>query len=240
MRRFGILAVCLLSALIHCPSSSGDERRAAAPIEAFIVWNKDVPTNGIGNVSTLRVVDPQKLSALAEFFPNYTRRSTSRIAAQGKPDYEVYFTFADGETIRAVVSQNESGGHWSVGHGSISAKGNFSELIDRLIQDQLVGTWEFVSPGRDKGYRVLKHLTRTNFIWSHNNLDEMASKASASGTWSLHGGVYKEHVDFATDAHKHLRGKDFTFAITIDGDKWFIKAARGSGLVVDEVWKKVE
>jgi hypothetical protein len=68
--------------------------------------------------------------------------------------------------------------------------------------------------------------------------DAMVSAGVAGGTWSLQGERYKEQIEFADEPNRELRGKEFSFTLKLEGDKWFLKSLPDSALQVDEVWKR--
>jgi hypothetical protein len=105
-------------------------------------------------------------------------------------------------------------------------------------EESLVGSWECVSPELPAEYRHIKHITPTHFTWVTYHRTDMAPLGVAGGTWSREGDTYKERIDFATEGVRQLRGKQFTFTIKLEGDKWFLKSTPGSELAVDEVWKR--
>jgi hypothetical protein len=105
---------------------------------------------------------------------------------------------------------------------------------------RLVGTWECVSERPPAGVRIVKHFTPTHFTCVHYDRATNVPKVTIGGTWTREGDNYKEKVDFATDGHKHLRGKEFAFTLVLTRGEFQLKAAKGSGIVVNETWKKVK
>jgi uncharacterized protein (TIGR03067 family) len=56
------------------------------------------------------------------------------------------------------------------------------------------------------------------------------------GTWTLKGNEYAEHLEFANESSKEVKGKTFKFDLKIEGDKlWKI----GKGNEWKEVWRRV-
>jgi hypothetical protein len=106
------------------------------------------------------------------------------------------------------------------------------------LRKELVGTWEVVTPEIRKGFRDLKHITPTHFTWIIYSEEEMAPYATAGGTWSLEGNQYRERCEFSTKAHAHLRGKEATLTVKIDGDKLFLEGVLDTGFKINEVWKR--
>ena len=105
---------------------------------------------------------------------------------------------------------------------------------------RLVGTWECVSERPPAGIRIVKHFTPTHFTCVHYDRATNVPKVTIGGTWTRDGDVYKEKIDFASDGHKHLRNKEFAFSMELTRGEFKLKAAKGSGIVVNETWKKVK
>lgn len=209
--------------------------QAAEPSEAIIVCEKGTSAGG---VDTLKIADSKSLAELDAFFPDYKTRPNSGAFRGPESDYKVYFTFPDGKSIRLAVTAADRGAVWSMGHGTYDVRGNFPEFVERLAHDKLIGAWECISENTTN--KIVKTISDKNFSCVHYDRNSKEPKVSIGGTWTLRGDVYKEHVDYATEGHKHLRGRDFTFHVKIDDDTWIIKAAKGTGINVDEVWKRVK
>jgi len=107
---------------------------------------------------------------------------------------------------------------------------------NRAEEGKLVGTWEYANGDLPGNLRHIKHLTPTHFTWVTYDREEMAPVAAAGGTWSIRGGDYREQIEFATEGHKHLRGRDIPIAVRVEGDKWFLKSTPDTGFHVDDVW----
>ncbi len=114
-----------------------------------------------------------------------------------------------------------------------------SKSAARQQKRRLVGTWECVSEHPPAGIRIVKHFTPTHFTCVHYDRGTNVPKVTIGGTWTREGDVYTEKVDFASDGHKHLRGKSFAFTLEPARGEFKLKAAKGSGIVVNETWKKV-
>lgn len=103
------------------------------------------------------------------------------------------------------------------------------------LRSDLVGTWEVVTPDLPEGLRDLKHITPTHFTWVIYSKGEMSPVGSAGGTWSLEGNQYKERCEFASQGWEHLRGKEATFTIKIEGEKLLQGGVLDTGFKVNEV-----
>jgi hypothetical protein len=93
-----------------------------------------MPREGVGKLSAIRVVDPEKLLILEAFFPGYSKRPSSDLAGGWKAGYQVYFNLPRGETVRLTVSENENGHLWSAGQGDFATKGNFVGFVEELVR----------------------------------------------------------------------------------------------------------
>lgn len=119
-----------------------------------------------------------------------------------------------------------------------AARGGEEKPDTEKVKGAIVGTWEMATPELPEGFRDLKHITPTHFIWVIYRKNEMDPVASAGGTWSVVGDQYTERCDFATPGHEHLRGKEMTFTVKIEGDKLVQKGVLDTGAKVDEIWKR--
>jgi hypothetical protein len=105
------------------------------------------------------------------------------------------------------------------------------------LKEQLLGTWERELP---QGFKQIKHVTQSHFTWIIYNRDDKASVADAGGTWSVRNDSYTERIEFASESHKELRGKEYTFTSKVKGDQWSVMAVPGSDIDVNEVWKRAK
>jgi hypothetical protein len=121
---------------------------------------------------------------------------------------------------------------WGAAHGD-DGKANAGK-----IPNEIIGTWEVETPALPEGFRDLKHITPSHFIWVIYRKDEMTPVATAGGTWSLHGDQYTERCEFASPGWEHLRGKEMTFSVKIEQGKLYQKGKLDTGFLVDEVWKR--
>ncbi len=111
---------------------------------------------------------------------------------------------------------------------------------DRLKRE-LLGSWECIlPPGTPKQISHIKHITPTHYTWVTDDRERHEVLATSGGTWSLKDDKYVETCDFASDTHQHVRGKTFTFTVTVAGDKWNLKGVPGTEIDVDEVWNRIK
>ena len=111
---------------------------------------------------------------------------------------------------------------------------------DEVTKAMLVGSWENASEDIPAEAQMIKHVTPTHFTWIIVHRADRKPLGMAGGTWTLQDGVYTEKVEYATDEHEHLRGKEFSFSAKLDGGKWLHKSRPDSGLEVDEVWRRIK
>jgi RNA polymerase sigma factor (sigma-70 family) len=115
-----------------------------------------------------------------------------------------------------------------------------AEPDSQRIERVLPGTWECVSSPKDpKEISHIKHLTPTHYTWVTYDSARRAIIAISGGTWSFRNGKYEEICEFASETHPHLRGKAYTYAIDLVGDKWDIKVDSDE-IAADQVFHRVK
>lgn len=117
------------------------------------------------------------------------------------------------------------------------SRGDDSSKTSPEARRKLVGTWENPKSAQG-GFRQLKYVTPTHFVWVIYDAEKRTPVGTAGGTWSLQGETYKEKMDFASDGWEHLRGKETEYNIKLDGDKWSIKGTLDTGFKIDETWER--
>ena len=138
MRHLAIAAAALSTILAISMLLYGGEPPAAhaRPTDALVVREGVLPRGGVGEVSAIRVADPEKLAALEAFFPGYRKRPSSELAGAWMAGHRVYFNFPGGETIRVTVSENDKGRSWTVGRGDFATAGKFVGFAEGLGLDR--------------------------------------------------------------------------------------------------------
>lgn len=121
-----------------------------------------------------------------------------------------------------------------------AAGGSGAEDDADRVRKGLVGTWKNVDAEFPEGILHVKHITPTHWTWVTYDAKAMTPLASAGGTWSLEGDKYKERIDFASDTHPHLPGKEYTFTLKFEGDKLSIKVSPNADFEADEVWERMK
>ena len=108
----------------------------------------------------------------------------------------------------------------------------------------VLGTWELVSHDYNgqqasPGQRQIKILAPGHFIWLTYDKDKMKTVGAGTGTWTLSGNNYTEHVDFVdVEGGQDLNGKDLTFTLTVSGDT-LTQSGNMGGTNMKEVWKRL-
>ena len=114
---------------------------------------------------------------------------------------------------------------------------------------KLEGTWECVSykSGEEtrfsefpKNEKHIKLITPTHFTWVTYDVDKKKALSTAGGTYSLEGDSYKEQIEFAGEGVEELAGKEQSFKIKVEGNKWSLSGVLSSGVKIEEVWKRVQ
>jgi len=120
----------------------------------------------------------------------------------------------------------------------------------------LVGTWRLVSAtygdpggkeGRDwiryvpEGVVHLKHVTPTHFTVVTYDVSSRKVSIVGGGRYLSQDGVYKESVEYAVGGRlPELLGKEQTFALKIEGDRWTHSGTLTNGQRISEVWERIK
>jgi hypothetical protein len=113
----------------------------------------------------------------------------------------------------------------------------------------IVGTWQPVSEefgGQNllkPGIVTIKMNSGSHFMWMAYDKTKMITTGSGSGSYTVNGDTYVEHVDFAwreggSDQAKVI-GTEITFKIKIDGDT-LTQTGQILGRDFKEVYKRVD
>src|SRR5262245_47021969 len=105
---------------------------------------------------------------------------------------------------------------------------------------QLDGVWELVSgQPLPKGARDIKVILGGHFIFTAYDAENGKPLYTASGTYTLNGSSYTEHMDFASDViAAGLIGKDQQFTVKVDGDTFTQTGTLSNGKPLSEVWRR--
>jgi hypothetical protein len=120
---------------------------------------------------------------------------------------------------------------------------------DPISKDRLVGTWRLQSamygpPGNQISYVPkeqvhLKHVTATHFTVITYEGESKKVTIAGGGPYSLQGSAYKETVDHAMGSLANLLGKEQSFTLKMDGDRWTHSGTLSNGQQIEEIWERV-
>ena len=118
----------------------------------------------------------------------------------------------------------------------LAAHGDGTQPAPAEAKRKLVGAWE--SRRKPDGYRQLKYIAPTHFIWVIYDVEKKDPVGTAGGTWTLRGDTYVEAFDFASEGWVHLRGKTIGLTSKVDGDRWTVQGTLDTGFKIDETWDR--
>lgn len=106
--------------------------------------------------------------------------------------------------------------------------------------DRIVGTWEHVSADMS-GYRQIKMVTGSHFMWVTYERQTGMLVASAGGECFFDGKTYIERLDFGSEPFLlDLIGKDQVFTARLEGGEWYHSGTLTDGTEVREVWNRLQ
>ena len=104
----------------------------------------------------------------------------------------------------------------------------------------LAGTWEHISADMP-GYRQVKLLTGSHFVWATYERNSGMLVASAGGTYEFDGRTYIERLEFGSEALLlELVGRDQVFTANLESDEWYHEGTLTNGIEVRELWKRLD
>jgi hypothetical protein len=115
----------------------------------------------------------------------------------------------------------------------------------------LVGTWRLVSavygpPDDQLNYAPeelvhLKHVTPTHFTVVTHEVQFRKVTIIGGGRYSWQDGAYKERVKYAVGGTlPELLGKEQSFSVRLDGDRWTHTGTLTNGQRIEEVWVRIK
>jgi hypothetical protein len=118
---------------------------------------------------------------------------------------------------------------------------------ERKTDINLIGTWKMVSAKYNGKQRklpdnetTLKHVTPTQMIWLTFNKDGKITRA-AGGPYTLKGDEYTDTPEYGLSSDFDVvKGKTHMFKCKVEGKTWYHTGKLATGLVVEEVWERVE
>lgn len=106
---------------------------------------------------------------------------------------------------------------------------------------RLEGTWTHSFKG-NRDLVQIKILNQDHFVWSTYERKTREVIATAGGTYTFKDNTYKERVDFghfAAAGFQETVGKEQTFTVKFDGDKWFVSGTLSNGVEIKEEWRRL-
>ena len=110
--------------------------------------------------------------------------------------------------------------------------------MDRAAR-RLEGTWEHTFVNAPE-HRQVKIINQTHFVWVTYVREDGAPLLLGGGTYTFDGKTYKEKYEFGGPGlPAELVGKEQTFSVELEGDKWTHAGTLSNGFRVSEIWRKV-
>jgi hypothetical protein len=111
---------------------------------------------------------------------------------------------------------------------------------DKAGRGRLEGTWEHTFEDAPE-HRQVKIINQTHFVWVTYAREDGKPLLLAGGTYTFDGKIYKEKVEFGGPGlPAELVGKEQTFTVELEGDKWTHSGTLSIGLRIEEVWRRVK
>lgn len=124
----------------------------------------------------------------------------------------------------------------------------FKSPEPRKKQIDITGTWQLDSYKYGTmagsftpvpfGRPHIKLITSNRFMWMTYDSTSKKILESAGGKYALNGDAYTESIDYGYGMDSYL-GSTSTFRIQVDEDLIFLTGTLGTGLKIEEVWKKI-
>jgi hypothetical protein len=121
---------------------------------------------------------------------------------------------------------------------------------EQAAKARIVGTWRLVSYRYgDRGdlrpapasVTALKQITPTHFEWVRYDPKTKEVRSTAGGRYTLAGNAYTETVEYGFGkAYEVIKDQEHSFTVTIEGEKLFQKGKLANGLVIEEIWERME
>ena len=110
---------------------------------------------------------------------------------------------------------------------------------------RIIGTWQLVSGeigGQDSlgNGTEIKMISAKHFMWISYDKSKMKTTGAGSGSYSLKGNTYTEHIDFIdVSGGEGLAGTDVVFTVKVDGDT-LTQTGEIQGAPLKEIYKRVD
>ena len=111
--------------------------------------------------------------------------------------------------------------------------------------NRIIGTWQLVSGevgGQDSlgNSTEIKMISAKHFMWISYDKSKMKTTGAGSGSYSLNGNTYTEHIEFIdVSGGEGLAGTDAVFTVKADGNT-LTQTGEIKGTPLKEVWKRVD
>lgn len=104
----------------------------------------------------------------------------------------------------------------------------------------LEGTWEHTFEDAPQ-HRQVKIINQTHFVWVTYVREDGKPLLLGGGTYTFDGKNYKEKYEFGGPAlPAELVGKEQTFTVKLEGDKWTHSGTLSNNFQVRETWRRVK
>jgi hypothetical protein len=111
--------------------------------------------------------------------------------------------------------------------------------------NRIIGTWQLVSGevgGQDSlgNGTMIKMISSKHFMFLSYDKSKMKTTGAGSGSYSLKGNTYTEHIDFIdVPGGEGLVGTDAVFTVKVDGDT-LTQTGEILGTPLKEIYKRVD
>jgi hypothetical protein len=111
--------------------------------------------------------------------------------------------------------------------------------------NRIIGTWQLVSGevgGQDSlgNGTMIKMISAKHFMFLSYDKSKMKTTGAGSGSYSLKGNTYTEHIDFIdVSGGEGLAGTDAVFTVKVDGDT-LTQTGEIQGALLKEIYKRVD
>jgi hypothetical protein len=111
--------------------------------------------------------------------------------------------------------------------------------------NRIIGTWQLVSGqvgGQDSlgNNTEIKIISAKHFMWISYDKSKMKTTGAGSGSYTLNGNTYKEHIDFIdVSGGESLVGTDVVFTVKVDGDT-LTQTGELLGTPLKETYKRID
>jgi hypothetical protein len=111
--------------------------------------------------------------------------------------------------------------------------------------NRIIGTWQLVSGeagGQDSlgSGTMIKMISAKHFMFMSYDKSKMKTTAAGSGSYTLKGNTYTEHIDFIdASGGEGLVGTDAVFTVKVDGDT-LTQTGEVQGTPLKEIYRRLD